>query len=168
MVSTKIWSIMDAKVDDVAPKRLKGRQLDCMLLVKDGLSSKQIARELGISPRTVDQHIGAALENLGVSSRMAAIAEMYRLDQVEKLSKKERPAAANDDAVGIAEPEVESPQEGLRSHAILPPLGGVRNSASRADRIGWMVRIAIFCIMLTSIAILAILGVLEMASYLRK
>jgi DNA-binding CsgD family transcriptional regulator len=44
-------------------------QIDCLLLVDQHHSSKEIAVRLGISPHTVDQRIRGALEKLGVERR---------------------------------------------------------------------------------------------------
>jgi DNA-binding CsgD family transcriptional regulator len=52
--------------------RLSKGQLDCLLLVDQHLSSKEIAVELGISPHTVDQRIRGALQVLGVERRSQA------------------------------------------------------------------------------------------------
>jgi DNA-binding CsgD family transcriptional regulator len=52
--------------------RLSGGQLDCLLLVDQLLSSKEIAAELKISPHTVDQRIRQALATLGVERRAQA------------------------------------------------------------------------------------------------
>jgi DNA-binding CsgD family transcriptional regulator len=52
--------------------RLTAGQLDCLRLVDQHLSSKEIAAELGISPHTVDQRIRQALAILGVERRAQA------------------------------------------------------------------------------------------------
>ena len=52
--------------------RLSRGQLDCLLLVDQHLSSKQITAELQISPHTVDQRIRGALQTLGVERRTQA------------------------------------------------------------------------------------------------
>jgi DNA-binding CsgD family transcriptional regulator len=52
--------------------RLSRGQLDCLLLVDQHLSSKEIAAELQISPHTVDQRIRGALQTLGVERRTQA------------------------------------------------------------------------------------------------
>jgi DNA-binding CsgD family transcriptional regulator len=52
--------------------RLSRGQLDCLLLVDQHLSSKEIAAELHISPHTVDQRIRGALQALGVERRTQA------------------------------------------------------------------------------------------------
>ena len=52
--------------------KLSQGQLDCLLLVDQHLSSKEIAAELNISPHTVDQRIRFALQTLGVERRSQA------------------------------------------------------------------------------------------------
>src|SRR6476659_3318439 len=52
--------------------RLTSGQLDCLRLVDQLLSSKEIAAELKISPHTVDQRIRLALQILGVERRNQA------------------------------------------------------------------------------------------------
>ena len=52
--------------------KLTQGQLDCLLLVDQHLSSKEIAAELNISPHTVDQRIRLALQSLGVDRRTHA------------------------------------------------------------------------------------------------
>ncbi len=67
----------DCPVDidpDVAHRvaKLTEGQLDCLRLVAEHLSSKEIAVELGISPHTVDQRIRQSLQTLGVARRSQA------------------------------------------------------------------------------------------------
>ena len=52
--------------------RLTQGQLECLHLVDQHLSSKEIAVELNISPHTVDQRIRGALATLGVDRRAQA------------------------------------------------------------------------------------------------
>ena len=60
--------------EDIAARvaRLSAGQLDCLRLVNEHLSSKEIAVELDISPHTVDQRIRGALHILGVERRSQA------------------------------------------------------------------------------------------------
>ena len=60
--------------DDLTSRvsRLSAGQLDCLRLVDQHLSSKEIAAELDISPHTVDQRIRGALHILGVERRSQA------------------------------------------------------------------------------------------------
>src|SRR5215216_5357904 len=52
--------------------RLSAGQLDCLRLVDQHLSSKEIAAELKISPHTVDQRVRQSLQILGVERRSQA------------------------------------------------------------------------------------------------
>src|SRR4051794_18259326 len=64
----------EANGDPVAQRvaRLTPGQLDCLRLVDQHLSSKEIAAELGISPHTVDQRVRQSLQILGVERRAQA------------------------------------------------------------------------------------------------
>ena len=42
-------------------------------LLADGLSDREIAARLGISPKTVEKHVGAVLRKTGTPSRTAAV-----------------------------------------------------------------------------------------------
>lgn len=57
--------------------RLTAGQRECLDLVDDHATSKEIARQLGISRHTVDARLRAAIQTLGVSSRREA-AIIYR------------------------------------------------------------------------------------------
>jgi DNA-binding CsgD family transcriptional regulator len=57
--------------------RLTAGQRECLYLVNDHATSKEIARQLGISRHTVDARLRAAIQTLGVSSRREA-AIIYR------------------------------------------------------------------------------------------
>lgn len=52
--------------------RLTSRQRDCLRLVLHHKQSKEIGRELGISPMTVDNHFRSAIQTLGVANRLEA------------------------------------------------------------------------------------------------
>jgi DNA-binding CsgD family transcriptional regulator len=67
--------VQQPSADDEAVKRvarLSSGQLDCLRLVDQHLSSKEIAAELKISPHTVDQRIRQALAILNVERRTQA------------------------------------------------------------------------------------------------
>lgn len=56
------------------PAALSVRQRDCLALAATGLSSARIAERLGLSPRTVDEHLALACRALGVRTRVQAVA----------------------------------------------------------------------------------------------
>lgn len=62
-----------------APRRataLSVRQLQCLRLAAEGLTSSAIAERVGISPRTVDEHLMMACSELGVRTRVQAVAHL--------------------------------------------------------------------------------------------
>jgi DNA-binding CsgD family transcriptional regulator/tetratricopeptide (TPR) repeat protein len=61
---------------------LTPRQVDVLALLVAGLSNRDIAARLTLSTKTVDHHVHALLQKLGVSSRGQAAAEARRLDLV--------------------------------------------------------------------------------------
>src|SRR3954465_5019923 len=72
-----------ANADLIAARvaRLTAGQLDCLRLVDQHLSSKEIASELHISPHTVDQRIRQALGILGVERRTQAARIVAQFDE---------------------------------------------------------------------------------------
>ena len=59
--------------EDTTPTDLSKRQREVLLGVAEGKTSDQIADDLGISVSAVKQHITAACEKLGASSRAEAV-----------------------------------------------------------------------------------------------
>jgi DNA-binding CsgD family transcriptional regulator len=70
---------LDAEIAKIA--RLTEKQRQCLHLVVLRKTSKEIARELGISKPTVDQRIASARDILGVSSRDAAAMLFAKYDE---------------------------------------------------------------------------------------
>jgi len=60
------------------PALLTDRELDILLLLKEGLQNKEIAGKLFISSKTVDHHISSILFKLDVNSRVKAVNEAVR------------------------------------------------------------------------------------------
>lgn len=59
-------------------ERLTPREREVMALSADGLTSQQIAAELGMSPRTVNQHVDNVSVKLGTKNRTHTVAEVIR------------------------------------------------------------------------------------------
>jgi DNA-binding CsgD family transcriptional regulator len=59
------------------PSGLTAREFEVLQLLAQGCSSAQVARRLHRSPKTIDHHVGALLEKLGVHSRAEAVAAAY-------------------------------------------------------------------------------------------
>jgi DNA-binding CsgD family transcriptional regulator len=54
------------------PAGLTARGIDLLGLLASGLSNKEIARRLVVSPRTVGHHVAHIFAKIGVSTRSAA------------------------------------------------------------------------------------------------
>jgi DNA-binding CsgD family transcriptional regulator len=59
-----------------SPVSLSPRQAECLLMVSEGKTSKEIARSLSLAPRTVEYHIQNALQKLDVATRSQAVSKI--------------------------------------------------------------------------------------------
>ena len=66
-----------AQLEESLLGTLSGRETEVLALLADGLTDREIADALVISPRTVESHVGAILRKLGVRNRAEA-ARAYR------------------------------------------------------------------------------------------
>lgn len=98
---------------------LTPKQREVMDLLIQHKTSKEIARELGISPHTVDQRVQFAKDKLGVESRSEAAVEYRRLV-----------ALCQSPVSTAAQPPGQGTYEESRSAGIAVPAdqGGTRNS----------------------------------------
>jgi DNA-binding CsgD family transcriptional regulator len=148
--------------------RLTEGQRDCLRLVLLHLTSKEIARRLGVSAHTVDNRIKAAIRVLGVSSRAEAahlLAASEGASEYQQLVYQASAIGRNGEiAAGVAVDDHEGhPVEGIIDHIMfsqpasvgihsnvvaegnflpLPRFLGERNDASVASRLGWIVGLA--------------------------
>jgi DNA-binding NarL/FixJ family response regulator len=68
------------------PSGLTARELQVLQLLAQGCSGAQLARRLHRSPKTVEHHISAVLEKLGVHSRTEAVAVAFARGIVSTVS----------------------------------------------------------------------------------
>jgi DNA-binding CsgD family transcriptional regulator len=62
------------------PANLTSREVEVLALVGEGLTNAQIAERLFLAHRTVDHHVSAILQKLGVPTRIQAASEWRRLE----------------------------------------------------------------------------------------
>ncbi len=153
--------------DIIAEKvaRLTPGQLDCLRLVDQLLSSKEIANELQISPHTVDQRIRQALAILGVERRTQAariVAQysgpyqrlIHQSPYIEPASRNGHPEAAVSHQIRHADRAGEAGGAGFlteqRPASFWPSLqlpfatrSNPRNEMSVGQRLFWIAAIAI-------------------------
>ena len=145
--------------------RLSAGQLDCLLLVDQHLSSKEIATELHISPHTVDQRIRQALAILGVERRAQAariVAQkkgpyqrlIHQSPYIERTSPNGHPEAAVSHQIRHADRAGKAGEAGFLTEqrpasfwpSLQPPFAtrsNPRNEMSVGQRLFWIAAIAI-------------------------
>jgi DNA-binding CsgD family transcriptional regulator len=145
--------------------RLTAGQLDCLLLVDQHLSSKEIAAELNISPHTVDQRVRQALAILGVERRAHAARIVARSNgpyqrlihqppYIPDQSQSRQPDAAVSNQIRHADRAGEAGNAGFlteqRPASIWPSLqppfatrSNPRNEMNVGQRLFWIVAIAV-------------------------
>ncbi len=157
----------EARVDPLEARiaRLSKGQLDCLRLVDQHFSSKEIAGELNISPHTVDQRIRQALHILGVERRAQAariVAShrgpyqrlIHQSPHIEGPSDTGHPGAAvshqirhADRAGGDGDAGFKTEQRPASNRSLLQPpfatRSNSRNEMSVGQRLFWIVAIAI-------------------------
>jgi len=119
--------------------RLTVRQRACLELVAVGFTSKQIARKLGISHSTVDNHVLAATQLLGVTDRREAgrLVSKYRQELPRHAA--ELTDNENSSIVEMREAWTQPSPAGLK---LLPPVGGELNEQTLGHKTVQIVSIA--------------------------
>jgi DNA-binding CsgD family transcriptional regulator len=153
--------------DDRLSKVTEGQRA-CLRFVFMHFSSKDIARELGISPHTVDQRIRVAIQQLGVTSRVEAArllaasegaapyqSTIYQSPHIAaspqtqphtaSANAPERTEGRADEVTGIGLAAIDTTLPPLRRQARLPfpSYKGERNDLDLTQRLGWIIAIAI-------------------------
>lgn len=70
----------DSLTPPASPERLTPREHECLRLVAQHLSSKEIARTLGLSQHTVDGHLHEARRKLGAPTRRDAVRILLEME----------------------------------------------------------------------------------------
>jgi DNA-binding CsgD family transcriptional regulator len=126
-----------------AVNRLTDRQKDCLRLVAHGYTSKEIGRQLDLSPSTVDNHILAATQLLGAMSRAEAGRILASAEIRQKMPS--QPTALAEPAIsGFSPSTAEGPALSIMGHKLwsLPPVGGFKNELDSTERTIRIIQVA--------------------------
>ncbi len=155
-------------------------QKQCLRLVDRLYTSKEIARELGVSPFTIDQRLDGARRKLNADTRKNA-AKIFAASEAEKISDVlvyEAPSivstadyankeASNiqyggkSDLAALQFTNTGLSQQSLRGLFALPPLGGANHNLTKAQIFVEIIKTATFSTVSVSAAIIVIVGLMR-------
>ena len=151
----------------ISRARITPRQLECIELVGEGLTSKQIARKLGISHRTVEAHIFAVMDALEVGTRAAAVLKVKDFQHDESLVMSEKrlvlQSSATENYLITSAPSAEPSIPAGSPRPLFPPIGGQANASGKKQRLIWIARITTAILVLVNVIILSVMAVSAMA-----
>lgn len=130
-------------------------QKNCLRLVAKGMSSKEIAKETGLTPQTVDTYVKASISRLGAANRREAARALVAWEQGAG-----EPVAARE----AERPQLvaeQSSAEALSRWLGLPPLGGRENDLSWAQKTVQALQVAIVAAATLIAIALAMAGMLK-------
>lgn len=169
-------------------------QKACLRLVAQGMSSKEIARELQLTPLTVDTYVKAAIARLGVANRREAARRLHEQEISQKSGSpsqtlvsqppsikktpqtqpggQQRAGAAEEfDAVveadigdGDVNPEPGTSSEPSIWSLRLPPIGGRRHDLNISQTLAQIAKVAVAAALVTSAIVTLTEGVMRLLS----
>jgi len=80
---TRVQMLLQTRADTGPTVVLSARERECLRWVSRGLSSRNMAARLGLSPKTVDFHVANAMSKLGVATRGQAVLHAVTLGLLE-------------------------------------------------------------------------------------
>jgi DNA-binding CsgD family transcriptional regulator len=130
-------------MDDTTIQRLTERQKDCLRLVAQGYTSKEIGRALDLAPSTVDNHILTAVQSMSAHSRGEAARTLAGVETRQKMPR-ESQALAESLQSELLSVSAEASALTIRDRKFwsLPPIGGQTNELDSAERSLRIVQVA--------------------------
>ena len=131
------------RMDNGSINRLTERQKDCLRLVAQGYTSKEIGRALDLSPSTVDNHILAAVQAINASSRGEA-ARFLASEETRQKIPREPDALAEPQFSALKSIPAKAPALTIFGRKLwrLPPVGGHINALDTSERTLRIIQVA--------------------------
>lgn len=152
---------MNAELTDV--------QVNCLRLVADGYTSKEIAKQLGLTPMTVDQYLQRAKKTMGAPDRRTAA--RWLVENAQPAAFKPFELKTPDVAeVAAAVTPLASPEgdksappatDQWQTRIGFPPLGGIRTTLDDGQKTQAILRIAGLSLIYTTAFALVLGGALK-------
>lgn len=120
--------------------RLSEQQKSCLRLVAEGMSSKEIAKAIGLSPQTVDSYLTRANAELGTSSRRESARLLKEFEASRNSGSQSEPLVIDPDLPPPA-PTIDA--KGWRRGLRLPPVGGSSHDLGWRETTGEILRVAV-------------------------
>jgi DNA-binding CsgD family transcriptional regulator len=133
-------------------------QKNCLRLVARGMSSKEIAKETGLTPQTVDTYVKAALARTGAVNRREA-ARMLVAWELSQQSGSPSSAIAVPDR--RADDHGQTGAKGWRGPLRLPPVGGSFHDLNWAQKSYQALLVAVVAAAVVVALALAIAGLFQ-------
>ncbi|QAY79049.1 helix-turn-helix transcriptional regulator [Sphingosinicella sp. BN140058] len=131
-------------------------QKNCLRLVAKGMSSKEIAKETGLTPQTVDTYVKASISRLGAANRREAARALVAWEQ----GGAGEPVPAVE-AELVSNAGEQSSAESWSRWLGLPPLGGRENNLSWTQKTVQALQVAIVAAATLIAIALAMAGMLK-------
>jgi|JI7StandDraft_1071085.scaffolds.fasta_scaffold51257_3 DNA-binding CsgD family transcriptional regulator len=144
-------------------------QVNCLRLVADGYTSKEIAKQLGLTPMTVDQYLQRAKTAMGAPDRRTAARWLAESQQFRPFKSFElKPAPVVGPVPDVTPPVVPAEDEPSQTatgqwqtRLGYPPLGGIRPSLDASQKTSTILRIAGLSLIYTTAFALVLGGALK-------
>ncbi|MDO7836970.1 helix-turn-helix transcriptional regulator [Sphingobium sp. HBC34] len=143
-------------------ERLSDRQRECLRLVYQRFTSKEIGLKLEVAPDTVDQHIKRAMRTLGTGSRAEAARLVFVHDQGDT-----QLLGTQSETIALTPPNTAQgvQNEGSLGHLkrlfVLPPIGGPNEHLTAGKTLRLIAQLALLLGVATAIVVVMFFWVME-------
>ena len=133
-------------------------QKNCLRLVARGLSSKEIAKDTGLTPQTVDTYVKAVLARTGAPNRREAARQLVARELSQESGS---PSATIAFSGGPADDSAQTGTGGRWGRFRLPPVGGGLHDLNWAQKSYQALLVAVAAAAVVVALALAIAGLLQ-------